>query len=403
MPESMESGHIFLSRPGPKPALVRSAMGGFFLLGGLMALLGASLPVWINYFHFDRATAGNYFLAFNLGIFAAAMVSRRALGKLGLRGVLVMSCGLTAVSLLTVAGIFTPLWMLAPILVLGFATGMLTTGVSWLVFDAVTAPVVSTVLSLAVLFFGAGAVSFTLFLWFHARPSSLQVAAALPALLAVLYWRQRALGEPALQAMPLRLAAGTTESPVAILLTLALFFQSGSEWTAGGWIAVYWIGKLGVNREAALFGLAIYWTALTLGKLLGPRAPGLTSPFRLITASTGLALFGCIVLLAAVGKGGAAVGTICLGAGLGAFYPLIVGMIGERFTYYHPGFYNGFFSLSLIGGMLAPWSVGLLAHFWGIEWVVWAPAIGLGLVYLLLGILLLEARLSRIAPTASSS
>lgn len=399
----MESGNIFLSRPGPRPALVRSAMGGFFLLGALMALLGASLPVWMNYFHFDMATAGNYFLAFNLGIFAAAMVSRRLLGKLGLRGILVMACGLTAASLLTVAGISSPLWMLAPLLVLGFATGMLTSGVSWLMFDALTAPMASTILSLAVAFFGWGAVSYTLLLWFHARPSSLQLAASLPVLLAVLYWRQRALSEPALQAMPLRLAPGTTRSPVAVLLTLALFFESGSEWAAGGWVAMYWIRRLGVNREWALFGLALYWTALTLGKLLGPRAPGLARPFRLATAGTGLALFGCVVLLSAVGKGGAAVGTICLALGLGALYPLIIGIVGERFPYYHPGFYNGFFSLSLIGGMLAPWSVGLLAHSWGIEWAVGVPAAGVGMVYLLLAILLLEARLSKVATTASSS
>ena len=124
--------------------MVRSAMGGFFLLGALMALLGASLPVWMNYFHFDMATAGNYFLAFNLGIFTAAMVSRRMLGKLGLRGILVMACGLTAASLLVVTGISSPLWILPPLLVLGFATGMLTSGVSWLMFDAPSGAFAST-------------------------------------------------------------------------------------------------------------------------------------------------------------------------------------------------------------------------------------------------------------------
>jgi len=113
----MDSG-LFVSRPGPKPALVRSAMGGFFLLGGLMALLGAALPVWVNYFHFSLAMAGSYFLVFNPGIFAATMVSRRMLGKLGLRGMLVGACGLTAGSLLVVAALYSAWWMLAPLLVL---------------------------------------------------------------------------------------------------------------------------------------------------------------------------------------------------------------------------------------------------------------------------------------------
>jgi MFS family permease len=97
------------------------------------------------------------------------------------------------------------------------------------------------------------------------------------------------------------------------------------------------------------------------------------------------------------------VGAICLGAGLGALYPVTLGMIGERFRNYHPGFFNGLLSLSLMGGMLAPWSVGLLAHSWGIEWAVWVPALGIGMVYLLLAVLVLEERLSRIADTASST
>jgi fucose permease len=286
------------------------------------------------------------------------------------------------------------------LLILGFATGMLTTGTSWLIFDTMMAPVASTILSLAGVFFGWGAVSFTMFLWLRAQPSSLWAAALLPALLAVLYWRQRSLREPALQAMPLRLPARETRSPVAVLLALALFFQSGSEWAAGGWMAVYWVRKLGVNREAALFGLALYWAALTLGKVLGPRVFWLTTPLRRLTTGAGVALFGGLVLLSAVGKGGLAVGATCLGAGLGSLYPLLVGMIGERFRYYHPGFFNGLLSLSLIGGMLAPWSVGLLAHLWVIEWAVWVPALGIGMVYILLIVLLVEGRLSKVAASS---
>src|SRR5262249_9551731 len=159
-------------------------------------------------------------------------------------------------------------------------------------------------------------------------------------------------------------------------LTLVMFFQSGTEWAAGGWLAIYWIRKFGVNRETALFGLALYWTALILGKLLGPRVPWLAGPWRQSTAGAGGALFWCPGLLAAAGKGGAAVGTLCLAAGVGTLYSLALGMIGERFRYYHPGFFNGLLSLSLIGGMLAPWSAGLLASLWVIEWAVWIPALG---------------------------
>jgi FHS family glucose/mannose:H+ symporter-like MFS transporter len=394
-------------RPTPRPPLVRSAMGGFFLLGSLMALLGALLPVWLQYIHFDLGTAGDYFLAFNLGTFTAAMASRDLLARLRIRRLLVVACFLTGGSLLSLAATFSPGGLIVPLIALGFAAGMLTTGVSWLMFDVMTEPRAASTLSLAGAFFGLGAFAFTLLIWatVHNLAASgiLVMAAILPLALGVLYVLQRSLTEPALGAAPLRMPASDTRSPTAILLSLALFFQSGSEWAAGGWIALYWMRQLGVNLESALAGLLLYWLALTLGKLLGPRVPGLQSPLRLATASTTACLLGALFLLATTARGGAVVGTLLFSSGLGALSSLTIGLIAQRFRYYHPGFFNGFFSLSLIGGMLSPWLVGHLADAWSIEWAIRVPALGCLAVYVLLAVVLLEARLARMARTASSS
>ena len=395
------------ARPTPRPSLVRSAMGGFFLLGCLIALLGALLPVWVYYVHFDLATAGEYFLAFNLGIFAAAMVSRGILAKFGLRRLLVFACLLTGATMVILAAVLSPVALILPLMCLGFATGMLTTGLSWLMFDAMTAPMAATILSLAGVFFGFGAVCITLLIWATVHtltpPEILDFTALLPVVLGLLYFRQRSLTSPALQAAPLRLSMRETRSPVAVLLSLALFFQSGNEWAIGGWLAIYWVRKLGVRLETALLGLALYWMTLTLGKLLSPRLPWPSGRFRLLTCSTGAALFGCLLLLATAGVGGAVAGVLFLAAGLGATYPLIVGMIGERFPYYHPGFFNGLFSLALIGGMLVPWSIGQMADAWVIEWAIRVPALGALMVYLLLSVILLELRVAKMSNTAASS
>jgi fucose permease len=382
-------------------------MGGFFLLGCLMALLGALLPVWLMYIHFDLGTAGNYFLAFNLGTFAAAVASRGLLARLRLRRLLVLACLLTGGSLLLLAATFAAAALIPPLILLGFAAGMLTTGLSWLMFDVMTAPRAAAILSLAGAFFGLGAAAFTLLIWatVHnlAVSGILLVTASLPLTLGVLYYRQRSLTEPALEAAPLQWRVKETRSPTAILLSLALFFQSGSEWAAGGWLALYWLRRLGVNLEAALSGLALYWVALTLGKLLGPRAPGCESPLRLATAGTGASVLGILFLLSTQAAGGAAMGSLLLGLGLGAVSSLTIGLIGERFPYYHPGFFNGVFSLSLTGGMLAPWLAGHLANHWIIEWALGVPALGCVMAYVLLLVVLLESRLARMAKTASSS
>ena len=391
----------------PRPGQVRSAMAGFFLLGCLVALLGALLPVWAYYVPFDLATAGNYFLALNQGIFAAAVLARDLLNRLGLRLLLVFTCLLAAVTILVLALVTSPQFLIFPFVFLGFATGLLTTGVSWLTFDVLSAPMASAILSLAGVFFGAGAVGFVLLIWatvhMLSAPKILAVTTLPPLALGVLYLRQRSLAQPALQTSPGPLSVRATGTPQSLLLTLALFFQFGSEWTCGGWLAVYWIRRLGVRVETALLGLALYWIALTLAKVALPRLPGWATPFRQLTASTAAALFGCLLLFSTTGVGGAVVGVLFLAAGLGSANPLILGMIGERFPQYHPGFFNGLLSLALIGGMLAPWSIGHLANDSVIQWVLAAPAVGVVMVYLLLSLVLLEARVARMSNTASSS
>src|SRR5260370_30333715 len=49
---------------------------------------------------------------------------------------------------------------------------------------------------------------------------------------------------------------------------------------------------------------------------------------------------------------------------------LVVEKIANRFPYYHPGFYNGIFSLGITGGLLAPWTLGYIAQAWGIRAVM---------------------------------
>ncbi len=386
-----------LSRPTLRPVLVRSAMSGFLLLGGLVALLGALLPVWMYHLHFDLGIAGNYFLVFNLGIFAAAMVSRAILLKLGLRLLLVLSCSLNGLSFLVLAILFSPVAIIVPLIALGFAAGTLTTGLSWLMTETISARRAASGLSLAGLCFGLGAVGLTWLIQASvhllAPPGLMSLIAVVPLALAVLYFRQRSLGEPAFRTAPLRLSWRETGSPLAVLLSLALFFQSSSEWAAGGWLATYFVRRLGVSLDTALLGLAVYWVILTLAKLLSPRLSWAATPFRLLASCAGAALLGCLFLFSTSGLGGAILGVLLLGGGLGALYPLTVTMIGEKFPYYHPGFFNGLFSLSLIGGMFAPWLIGHMAQAGGIQWAVVVPALGVIMVLLLQCGILLEARL----------
>lgn len=117
-------------------------------------------------------------------------------------------------------------------------------------------------------------------------------------------------------------------------------------------------------------------------------------PGRLLLASVMAALFGCLILISTKNGFGAASGVLFLGAGYASVYPLVAGAIGNRFPYYHPGFYNGILSLGLLGGLLAPATLGYAASAWGVGVVVGIPLLGTCMVMFLLLLLWLESKVT---------
>ena len=105
-------------------------------------------------------------------------------------------------------------------------------------------------------------------------------------------------------------------------------------------------------------------------------------------------MFGSVVLSATNNQFGAISAILMLGCSFAPIYPLVVEKIGYSFPYYHPGFYNGLFSFALAGGLLAPAVLGYVAEQWGVGMVMTLPLIGAGIVFLLLVLIWLEARLS---------
>ena len=106
------------------------------------------------------------------------------------------------------------------------------------------------------------------------------------------------------------------------------------------------------------------------------------------------AIFGCMMLYFTNNWFGASVGACFVGAGFASIYPLVAEIIGRRFPYYHPAFFNGIFSFALVGGLLAPATVGYAASIWGVGVVMGIPLIGTILVMALLLLIWLEAKVT---------
>ncbi len=81
-----------------------------------------------------------------------------------------------------------------------------------------------------------------------------------------------------------------------------------------------------------------------------------------------------------------------VGAGFAPIYPLLAETLDDRFSY-HPGFYNGLFSIAMTGAMSAPWLISYVDSLWGIRYLMLVPAFGSVIVLGLTLLLMFEAKL----------
>jgi fucose permease len=186
-------------------------------------------------------------------------------------------------------------------------------------------------------------------------------------------------------------------SPGAILFTLLLLFQFGNEWAIAGWLPLFLIQRMGMSPTSGILLLALYWTALLAGRIVAQAMLSRMRHSRMLLASVLAALFGCVLLSMTEQMGGAITGIMLIGGGFASIYPLTVESIAHRFPYYHPGFVGGIFSLGLMGGLLTPCLLGLIAQQWGVGKVMLLPALGSIMVCVLVLLIWLETRLTRAA------
>ncbi|MBL0156342.1 MAG: MFS transporter [Bryobacterales bacterium] len=389
------------SAPGVmQTSMAGRGMSGVVVSGLLFAFLGAILPAWRYHIELNFLIIGTYFLCQNLGVLLAPLAGLPLLRHRGIGFTLSLGCALAGAALLLLAAFSPPAhyaWRMAGLFLLGFSAGLLNISA----FHAITPayelhPAVT--LNLAGALFGFGCLLCALFLagtfFVYTVPSVLILMAMAPIFAAVHYARAQLPPDPVVQQPSLKETLKDFKSPAAILFAMLLFFQFGNEGALAGWLALFLIQRLGISPETSLFLLALYWGSLLIGRVVAQSVLPRVSHARLLTGAVLVPMFACLALFFTNNLFGATLGVLLAGGGFSVILPLVMERIGSRFPYFHPGFFNGIFSVALTGGMLAPASLGYIAHYLGMGAVMGLPLIGSILVFLLLLLILLEGKLS---------
>jgi len=246
--------------------------------------------------------------------------------------------------------------------------------------------------------YGLGCVSATLLVagtfYAYSVPRILISMALVPALFGVMYARETYKAAPEGTHPTIRQAFQDFRSLGAVLFALLLFFQFGNELSIAGWLPLLLIRRIGLSPAAALGDLALYWLALMAGRLASSAILPHVRHSRVLLVSGAAAIFAFVILYFTDNGFGAATGAVFLGCGYASIFPLVSEAIARRFPYYHPGFFNGIFSFALVGGLLAPATLGYAASQWGVGVVLGIPFTGTCLVMVLILLIWLESKVT---------
>lgn len=340
--------------------------------GFLLALPGGLLPLWGFHIQPDFATAGNFFLVLGVGVIGGGALSQRLTRRTTLARLLAGGYFTAALAILLLAVAEPPAqewYQFLALFVSGVAAGIINTAV----LEAVSGCYESNPATITLtggIFFGAGSVLAAVLL---ARSLSdigatrlLAIAAVIPAAAGIgaAFLQLGGSERSDLHVLPevsLTNAMRDLRSPLALMFALLLFCQFGNEWSLAGWLPIFMIDRLGLSPETAVALLAVYWGALMAGRIVTAKLLRVVRHGRLLAASAFCALFGCTALLASGSRFGVVTGLLLTGASFSAIYPLVAERIAARFSYYHPGYFNGVFTFALTGGILAPFVLGHLA------------------------------------------
>jgi len=367
--------------------LMTSACAGMFVFGIVMAILGAILPGLFARVGFDKGAAGNLFLYMNFAMLLMSLFFGPIVDRFGFKILLVVSSLLVAGAFLLLSFSSTYGLILIAAVILGFGGGGLNGGTNTLTSDIHEPEKRGSAMNVLGIFFGFGALTIPFLVGVLVELLGLGRILLLAAFLSLvpfaLFLLFKFPGGKQAQGFPLREAARIGRNPLLWLCGFLLFFQSGNEFTIGGWISTYLQESFKIKPAAAALVLAGYWAAIMAGRLVSSRLVRVFRNERLVLASAGLSLVAAVLLRSAPSGALAAFAAILIGLGFAAIYPTTLAVVGESFAAFSGTAFSAVIAMSLCGGMLSPWLAGKIAQTSGLRQGLFLPVLNCAMIVML--------------------
>ena len=370
-------------------ALFAIAALGLLTFGIVLTTLGAVLPSVIERFGVDKATAGSLFLVNTFGIVIGSVLFGPIADRKGYKELLLLALAVILIGLEGIAFAPSMAWLRVAVLLTGFGGGIINGGANALVAD-ISTEARTAGLSHVGVYFGVGAVGvpFVLGSLLGAFSYSTIIAAVgglvvIP-LLATAVTRFPVPKQG--QGFLLAAAQGLLHDPVLLTFGTMLFLESGMEITVGGWTSTFFKEELSMTDQSALVYLSLYWLGMMLARASLAAVLRRASPPRVLFGCLTVALAGSLLLITTRNPALAALGVSLLGVGFAATFPVVLGLVGDRYASLSGTAFSIVMVMALTGGMLLPYATGLLGTAYGLRGSFLIVPVGLALLATLLGI-----------------
>ena len=343
---------------------------GLLTFGIVFTTLGAVLPEVTARFDIGKTAAGSLLTLSTFGIVIGSLVFGPIVDRWGYKEMLVFATAVVIAGLEGIAFARSLLWLRVAVLVSGFGGGLMNGGTNALVADISTEGRTAGLSKLAV-YFGFGAVGVPLAL--GTLLGSFSYAAILAAigaagLLPLVATALTPFPAPKqAQGFPLVAAKRLLRDPVLITFGLMLFLESGMEVTVGGWTTTFFKEELQTPVRQALVYLALYWLGMMLARMtLGVMLRRL-APARILFGCITIGVAGALSVVATRSAAVAALGVFLVGVGFSATFPLVLGLVADRYTELSGTAFSVVMVMALIGGMTLPYVAGVIGASYGLR------------------------------------
>ena len=157
------------------------------------------------------------------------------------------------------------------------------------------------------------------------------------------------------------------KEPLLILIGLYLFFQSSYEALINNWTTTYLTNNFSFSVERALVALSLEVAGLTLMRLLIGTVFRKLNAKTLLTISFTLLFVGDLLLLGSSQYLLSVAALVILGMGLAGGFPVMLGIVGEKYAEKSGTAFSFVLLFALIGNMLLNYLMGQVASRWGIQ------------------------------------